>query len=565
MQDYLRLLEQYMKVFSFDIFDTCLVRKCGTPSAFFDVLSYKVFVGDVSEDVRRRFVVERKKAMGVACVDDRATLEDIYSVFNFTHPFLVSKEDLVKKELECEKLMLVPVLSVKKQIDDLRQKGHKIVFISDMYLSSDFIKFFLVKYGFFQEEDAIYVSCEEGKTKFSGELYKLIKEREGIEYEDWEHYGDNVHSDLLMAERQGIKTHQVCHEYMPYPQKWRNDDFNVGFRSGCVLAGVSRALHYSEEDNSHKDFVLDVIAPFYCSLVYKILYDASKKRIEKLFFCARDAYQMFRIAQREIVLFPNISVEYVYTSREALYNGDENAKITYFKEIGLASESGSVAIVDTTTSGLTLNFMNELLAKHGFKELFGYYFILWDDERKIDVDVSRGHYELSQSYLTNVSFRAFWDHIWVFENFFGLNDQKKTIDYEFKDDKAIPVFSDELSVEDCIMEDNSYWSSIHESLLGRYADCFVQTELWRFSDELFYHVAIPCLAAFFARPEKHYLGALVGYRKRDDDNDYIKKESFFRLLRTRGRDSRWKRGTVIYNTPKWLYDIKSRFNILKQR
>ena len=554
-----------MKVSSFDIFDTCLVRKCGTPMDFFDVLSYKVFEGRVSEDVRRGFVVERRRAEQEACADDRATLEDIYQVFEFSHPQLVSKKDMLKKELECEKMMLVPVLTVRKLIDDLRQNGHKIIFISDMYLSSGFIKSLLVEYGFFHEEDAIYVSCEEGKTKSSGELYKHIEEKEGISCQDWEHYGDNVHSDILMAQKYGIKTHQISHDYTPYPKKWKNNDYNLSYRVESVLAGVSRALHHSEDANSHKDFVLDLIAPFYCSLVYRILYDASRKGIEKLFFCARDAYQMYRIAQREVALFPNLSVEYVYISREALYSGDERVKISYFEKIGLASQYGNVAIVDTTTSGLTLKFLNEMLKKYGFKELFGYYFILWDDERKIDVDMNQGHFELSQAYLINAAYRAFLDHIWVFENFFGLNDQKKTIGYEFKDGAAVPVFSDVLGEEDCIMDNNRYWSQVHESLLGKYVSCYMQAELWRFSDEIFNRVALPTLASFFVRPEKHYLEALVGYRKRDDDNDYIKKETFFVLLRTRGRDSGWKKGTMIYNTPEWLYDLNSKLKSLRRR
>lgn len=542
-------------VSSFDIFDTCLVRKCGTPSDFFDVLSYKVFNGNVSEDVRRGFVVERKRAESVACADDRATLEDIYRVFGFSHPLLASKEDLLKRELECENAMLVPVLAVRNLINDLRQKGHKIVFVSDMYLSSVFLKSVLLEFGFFQEKDAIYVSCEEGKTKFSGELFKHIKEKEGIEYKDWEHYGDNVRSDLLTARQVGIKTHQIGHVYTPYPQKWKDNDYNLGYQVESILAGVSRALHYSEVDNSHKDFVLDLIAPFYCSLVCKVLQDASKKEIKRLFFFARDAYQMYRIAQRELVMFPDLSVEYVYVSREALYNGDERVKINYFKEIGLASESDNVAIVDTTTSGLTLKYLNEILRNNGFKELFGYYFILWDDERKIDVDINHGHFELSQPYLTNKTYRAFLDRIWIFENFFGLNDQKKTVGYKLNGEKTAPVFSDVLGEEDCFLENNSYWSLVHESLLGKYVDCFIQTELWRFSDEIFYHVAMPTLASFFAMPDKYYLEALVGYRRYNADNDYVKKESFFKLLRTRGRDSGWKKATVIYNTPRWLYKL----------
>lgn len=49
-----------MKISSFDIFDTCLLRKCGTPDNFFDVFSLRVFNGEVEEWVRQEFVAAHR-------------------------------------------------------------------------------------------------------------------------------------------------------------------------------------------------------------------------------------------------------------------------------------------------------------------------------------------------------------------------------------------------------------------------------------------------------------------------------------------------------------------------
>ena len=544
-------------VVSFDIFDTCLVRKCGTPENFLDVLSHNVFSEVVSEDVRQKFVFERRKAGYRSFSDDRATIADIYRNLDFSHPLLFSKEKLVEIELECERSMLVPVLHVKNKIDALRSKGFRIIFISDMYLSCDFIKSILENYGIYKDGDAIYVSCEIGKTKSSGELYRYIKESEHLEYSKWEHYGDNIKSDVQIPKSLGIKANIVENSYTPYQKRWINNDFSRGYKYPSIMAGISRALRYSNEDNAHKDFVLDLIAPYYCSFVYKVFKFAVVKGITKLFFCARDAYQMYRIAQKIQVLFPNISVDYLYISRDALYNGADEIKMKYYKQIGLASETENIALVDTTTSGKTLRYINDLFHSHGCRKLYGFYFLLWDDKRNIDVDYEHSHFELSQAYIVdNKLYSPFLQHIWIFENFFGLNKQSKTIGYEKDGDKYTPVFSDEIGAEDCVQEKQQYWSDVHEDLLCKYAEAYIQTEIYRYSDEIFSNIAMPTLLSFFTVPDKLYLTALLEYRRGAGVDPYVRKESIFRLLRSRGRDSKWRRGTLIYNLPQWVVDMK---------
>ena len=546
-----------MKIFSFDIFDTCLVRKCGTPENFFDVLSYRVFNGEVAEGDRQRFVMERWRAEYKACANDRATLQDIYDCFSFAHPMLYSKEKLVQVELECEKEMLVPVISVKNKIAELRGAGHHIIFISDMYLSSEFIKLLLVRYDMFKDGDSLYVSCEEGVLKSTGKLFELVREKERISYKNWTHYGDNAKSDVLMPGKLGIKAIKIYHDYKPYPKLWIRNDSSTGYKFSGIMAGLSRAMHCANEDNSHKSFVLDIIAPYYCSFVYKVLKDANARGLSRLFFCARDAYQMYRIAQRMAHLFPGIEIQYLYISRDALYKGDDSLKLKYFEQVGLTSKTGNCAIVDTTTSGLTLKYLNDLMVQNGYSKLFGYYFLLWDDKRKIEIEPECYHFEIMQAYIRdNSAYAPFLWHIWIFENFFGLNDQAKTVGYEMKEGKCVPVFSDSIGVEDCVQSDVSQWSKAHENLLGKYADGFIETELYRYSKEIFNYIALATITSFFSNPDKTYLEALLGFRRGNTDKPYVKKESLIRLYRNRGNDSGWSLGTMRYNVPKWLSELK---------
>ena len=50
-----------MNIYSFDIFDTCLLRKCGTPENFFDVFSLRVFNGEVEEWARQGEAVSMRR------------------------------------------------------------------------------------------------------------------------------------------------------------------------------------------------------------------------------------------------------------------------------------------------------------------------------------------------------------------------------------------------------------------------------------------------------------------------------------------------------------------------
>ena len=83
-------------------------------------------------------------------------------------------------------------------IRDYRKRGKRILFISDMYLPSDFLRFQLRRFGFWEEGDRIYVSGEIGLTKYSGNLFRYIQREEKISRCSWKHVGDNTYSDYYV-------------------------------------------------------------------------------------------------------------------------------------------------------------------------------------------------------------------------------------------------------------------------------------------------------------------------------------------------------------------------------
>lgn len=557
-----------MKVSSFDIFDTCLVRKCGTPENLLDILSLKAFVHKPQEWARQEFVAARRLTEQKLWQENpNYTLHDIWVEFDWSHQFLKPKKELCQLELELEREMLVPVLSMRDKVNECRKHGDKIIFISDMYLSSDFLIDILRNYGFYQNGDALYVSCECGALKWNGELFEYVRKKENMpSFRQWHHYGDNKQGDYNAPKKLGIKCTLINHAYTPCQQQWADNDHSLGFKYPSILAGLGRSLHYSTEWNMHTDFVVDIIAPFYCSLVYRMMTDAEQRGIKRLYFCARDAYMMYIIAQKYAPLFPTIECQFLYISRQALYKGDDNSKIAYYQSIGLASHQDYVGIVDIRSSGRTLVFLNNYLTEKGYKPVRGYYYELFCNAADINQEYSPTDYylELSDRYDRGKALMI-GSNSHVFETFFPLNTLLKTRDYEITTSGPKPVFEsidqeEELEIDKVYVEKKAHWASIHENLIQSFTDLYIKSRLYTYSDEIF-KIANQTLFNFIKEPQKEYLVALqclYGKRWNSDYLPYIRKESWMRLLFTKGKDSLWKQGTINFNNFQWFQKLYQR-------
>ena len=124
-------------------------------------------------------------------------MDDIYRNLSLESFPNLSKPALKRLELEVERENLSPVRQALDLIRNYRKKGKRILFISDMYLPSDFLKSQLRRFGFWEEEDRIYVSGEIGLTKHSGNLFRYIQREERILRCSWIHVGI-IHIAIIM-------------------------------------------------------------------------------------------------------------------------------------------------------------------------------------------------------------------------------------------------------------------------------------------------------------------------------------------------------------------------------
>lgn len=240
---------KHYRTYSYDIFDTCLVRLCGEPANLFDLLAYEAFQGEVSTEVRMEFVAARRQC-------EKATLQATYESLSFEHPQLKSRDELMQIEMDCERRVLKPVVSMRDEVQRRRATGAHIVFISDMYLPSSFLHEVLTETGFFAEGDTLYVSGDCGCSKQNGALFRLVHEHEHLSYRHWHHTGDNPQADGRAPRHLGIRTRLLSHPYAPYEEHWRNHFFSLQRDIAGTMAGLSRALRLSDPSWTKADTII---------------------------------------------------------------------------------------------------------------------------------------------------------------------------------------------------------------------------------------------------------------------------------------------------------------------
>lgn len=550
-------MSKYTHFSSFDIFDTCLIRACGTPENFFDILSKRVFSGQVTENERQGFIIARREVeFRLYHSNPKANIFDIYDSLSYNHPLILPNKDILEIELALEKEMLMPVYKIKEQINSLRQKGEKILFISDMYLPVFFLTDILKEYGLYKSDDKVYVSSDVGKNKFGGEIYKYIHEKEKIPYNRWTHYGDNKKADIIIPQKIGIKTIHINHKYSTYEQNWIDNGNITLFKYSHIMAGISRALNHSLPEKSRKLLLLDVIAPLYMSFIGYIFDDAQKRGITHLFFCARDTYQLFQVAKVFNKQYPNITIHYLRVSRKALSDSDPEIIIKYFEQEELATKRYQTAIIDSVASGGSFLRIRELLKGNGYNDPYGYFIIKWANSLLFETDFFA---VIRQEYVNNSKYFCplfkYIKNITILENIFSSNTEKRTIGYKNESGIIQPIFYDKTDNEDSFQSNSNEMQEYHTTILKKISALYINSGLVSYSHAILHQLAIPSFSKLAYCPTKEYTESLCGCFQKENNIllPYVKKESFVRLFLTRGHDTCWSRATIFYNMPTWTH------------
>jgi len=298
-----------LKKTSFDVFGTLLCRR------IFDARKrFALFQGNETEAAdwsHQRIKAEHALAQSKG--RDLYSLGDIYEALGPGH---ISPQD----EIEMELRQCFVLTEGKRLLRAARKRGGTILFVSDMYLPSEFIRQLLGEHGLWQEGDCLYVSHEHGAAKHGGLFQKICEER-SLAPDQIEHVGDNLRSDVLLPRKLGIHT---VYFQAAEPGRYETTWASKGGKGGEAVADAIRAarLQFPEELDDRGQAVwgtaCGVAGPLFISYVLWLEKQARDCGLKRLYFISRDGLIFKKIYDR---LFEgnrgSPQSRYLYGSRQA--------------------------------------------------------------------------------------------------------------------------------------------------------------------------------------------------------------------------------------------------------
>lgn len=204
---------QIVSAWSFDVFDTFLLRACTTPDGVFERTYELSGISRTCPNVSVSFVQHRIQAEGRARRAAKEKhgaievhIEDIYSFFPFILFGLARRDlnDLVESEFAAELELCRVNPDILRQYQDMKRAGHRVGFISDTYWASGRLARLLRACSPDLVWDFLYASCDHGSGKSEALFAKYLAEQ-GVDAHASFHIGDNEHADVRGARRHGIR------------------------------------------------------------------------------------------------------------------------------------------------------------------------------------------------------------------------------------------------------------------------------------------------------------------------------------------------------------------------
>lgn len=204
---------QIVSAWSFDVFDTFLLRACTTPDGVFERTYELSGISRACPNVSVSFIQHRIQAESRArrtAKEKRGGsevhIEEIYSLFPFSLFGLARRDlnDLVESEFAAELELCRANPDMLRQYVDMKRAGHRVGFISDTYWDSGRLARLLRACHPGLAWDFLYASCDHGSSK-SEKLFATYLANEGIDASVSFHIGDNDKADIKGAKRHGIR------------------------------------------------------------------------------------------------------------------------------------------------------------------------------------------------------------------------------------------------------------------------------------------------------------------------------------------------------------------------
>lgn len=341
--------EPGIKVVSFDIFDTLLLRPALHPKDIFYLIAARVDSIYNVDFVKMRWNAEEGTGK------PNATIYDIYAYMRRKYSLeAATAEALLKEEIHCEAVLLAPREDLRVCYDEAVKLGKRVIAVSDMYLPADVLRSFLRENGY-EHIAAIYVSCEYDRRKSDGALYDSVITAENVHSSEILHIGDNNQADCLAALTRRIT---AVHSPSPLTQCLDADpDFavlvgTIARREPFWSLLLGFALHrFCAEGEGETTRIADVgkprrfatltMAPLLTGYCLSLAGDADLRNAYKqIHFASRDGYlpyKVYSVIGRYVTCLPGV---YLYAGRRAYYPFLHDSFFDYASSLEPSGDSG---------------------------------------------------------------------------------------------------------------------------------------------------------------------------------------------------------------------------------
>ena len=397
-----------MRVISFDVFDTLLVRVQARPGDLFLQRGAELASAGIQVPPPNAFVRLRQQTELTArrnAPSGEVTLDEIYATLAVALGWDdATRTQARQRELDLEARSLKAVPPMLARVNVARIEADAVWFLSDMYLPAAFIERVLRREGFFRDGDKLFVSGEWRASKARGDLFTKAREQASQSITTWRHIGDNAHADELMPRSQGISTelwrdaalnrYEVLARGKGETELWRS-----------LLGGAMRRARLAnpETDPARRtiwDTGCDIVGPMLFGFVHWCLAQAAERGLRRLYFVARDGQLLHRIAERLAPAWGfDIECRYLHGSRQAWHpaaadgaDGLRALALGYLRQEGLL-DGTPWAMVDIGWHGNLQRSLARLLATVGSAQpLTGFYFGLVPGASVPARDVASGYW-----------------------------------------------------------------------------------------------------------------------------------------------------------------------------
>lgn len=321
-------LSDAIRVVAFDVFDTVLVRSVCNPRVIFQFVGSEASALNLIEMTPEQFIQVRVSAERRVLRRERSeetTLYEIYDELAGACGLSKDQEDRIRElELAIEAQSVSPAPGIRECILLLRQRGKRVIFVSDMYLPTSYIERLLTIAGIPVVPGSCYVSSESAKTKRTGRLFEEVLRRERVRPNELLHCGNDQLADGRIPRRLGVRIFPLTAANPTRYERVMDEHSSSTGGLSSLLAGAARLTRLSPAISGGIDRVLDrcvcgVVAPVLIAYVWWLLASARKLSLDRLYFVSRDGQILYRIAQILLAQspVPNLSVHYLFGGRQA--------------------------------------------------------------------------------------------------------------------------------------------------------------------------------------------------------------------------------------------------------